>query len=208
MAVRSSDPSLTLRHPTAVLLVAAACFAFLTAAIWLFGTAALDRRALDAVIALATPGMVRVMKIVNYGGDKLVLIPATALLYAAFPRARRRWWIWLALMVAAPAAEGLFKITVGRPRPEGEGFAFPSGHVTAAAAYFGAVIYLAGSVSSRSLRIAIRAAAVIAIALVALARMVLRAHWPSDTLAGAALGLALASAAALVAAVQVRAGEG
>src|SRR5919204_259468 len=36
--------------------------------------------------------------------------------------------------------------------------------------------------------------------LVALARVILGAHWPSDALAGLALGLALASAAALLAA--------
>ena len=37
------------------------------------------------------------------------------------------------------------------------------------------------------------------IVLVAVARVILRAHWPSDALGGIALGLALASAAALLA---------
>jgi membrane-associated phospholipid phosphatase len=46
----------------------------------------------------------------------------------------------------------------------------------------------------------VRALAVAAIVLVALARVLLRAHWPSDAVAGIALGLALASAAAVVAA--------
>ncbi len=187
-------------------MVTAVCFVVLAAAIWLFGTVTLDRQALDGVIALATPGVVRVMKIINYGGDRLVLIPATVLLYVVFPRARRRWWIWAALLVAAPAAEGLIKLAVGRPRPLGDGLAFPSGHVTAAAVYFGALCYLAGWLSPSKLRLAVRVGAVAAIVLVALARVVLRAHWPSDTLAGAALGLALASAAALAASAQVRAG--
>jgi len=35
--------------------------------------------------------------------------------------------------------------------------------------------------------------------LVAMARVVLRAHWPADTLAGIALGLTLASVAVMVA---------
>jgi membrane-associated phospholipid phosphatase len=46
------------------------------------------------------------------------------------------------------------------------------------------------------------------IVLVALARVVLRAHWPSDSLGGIALGLALASAAAAIAAAQRRPAEG
>ena len=148
------------------------------------------------------------MKVVNYAGEKLVLIPAMVVLYVVFRRARRQWWIWAALMVAARIAERLVKLAVGRARPMGEGFAFPSGHVTAAAAYFGTVFYLAGSLSSPALRVTIRAAALATIVLVALARIVLRAHWPSDTLAGAALGLALASSAALAASAQVRAVEG
>jgi len=189
-------------------MITAITFVVLTATIWLFEAVTLDQQAFDAVIALATPGVVRVMKIVNYGGEKLVLIPAMVLLYAVFPRARRQWWIWAALMVAAPTAEGLVKVAVGRSRPMGEGFAFPSGHVTAAAAYFGALFYLAGALSPSGLRVAVRVGAMVMIVLVALARIVLRAHWPSDTLAGAALGLALASAAALAASAQVRAVEG
>ena len=37
------------------------------------------------------------------------------------------------------------------------------------------------------------------IVLVGMARVILRAHWPSDVLAGIALGLALAAAAGLLA---------
>jgi membrane-associated phospholipid phosphatase len=41
--------------------------------------------------------------------------------------------------------------------------------------------------------------AVAGIVLVGMARVILRAHWPSDALGGIALGLALAAAAALIA---------
>jgi membrane-associated phospholipid phosphatase len=40
---------------------------------------------------------------------------------------------------------------------------------------------------------------VVTIVLVAIARIVLRAHWPTDSLAGIALGLTLASIAAMLA---------
>ena len=207
MGIRSTDRRLTLSQPAGVLTITAATFVVLTAAIWVFGTVTLDRQVFDAIGALATPGVVSALKVVNYAGEKLVLIPAMVVLYAVFPRARRRWWIWAALMLTAPTAEGLVKLMVGRARPMGEGFAFPSGHATAAAAYFGALFYLAGSISAPTLRVGIRAIALVVIVLVALARIVLRAHWPSDVLAGSALGLALASAAALAASVQLRAAD-
>ena len=75
---------------------------------------------------------------------------------------------------------------------------FPSGHATAAAAFFGAVIYLVGSTPPR-VRVIVRAGAVLLIVLVAVARVILRAHWPMDALAGIALGLTFASLAALLA---------
>ena len=75
---------------------------------------------------------------------------------------------------------------------------FPSGHATAAAAFFGAVFYLAESLRPPARRL-VRVAALVIIVLVATARVMLRAHWPSDALAGIALGLALASGAALAA---------
>jgi membrane-associated phospholipid phosphatase len=48
----------------------------------------------------------------------------------------------------------------------------------------------------------VRLAALVGALLVAVARVMLRAHWPSDALAGVALGLALASVAALIASAQ------
>jgi undecaprenyl-diphosphatase len=100
-------------------------------------------------------------------------------------------------MASAPLAEWTLKHVVARARPEDPSLGFPSGHATAAAAFFGAVLYLARDLRA-PWRALVRTLAVVAIVLVAVARVVLRAHWPSDALAGVALGLALASAAAIV----------
>jgi undecaprenyl-diphosphatase len=121
------------------------------------------------------------------------------LLFAIFDRARRTWWVWVTLMIAAPLAEGALKLVVGRPRPEGAAYGFPSGHATAAAAYAGALLYLSEALAPRPRR-AVRLLAVMMIVLVGIARVMLRAHWPSDVIGGFALGLALASVAALIAA--------
>ncbi|PYN81761.1 MAG: hypothetical protein DMD96_06820 [Candidatus Rokuibacteriota bacterium] len=181
-----------------VLLVSAGCFLALALVVVVLHQVPGDAAARAWLVGLGSPGVVRVMRVINYLGSWRLLLPATLLLLVAFPRARARWWVWVGLMLAAPAAEGLLKILIGRARPEGPSMGFPSGHATAAAAFFGAVIYLVGSTPPR-VRVIVRAGAVLLIVLVAVARVILRAHWPMDALAGIALGLTFASLAALLA---------
>lgn len=180
-----------------VLLVSAGCFLALALAVLLVDPFPGDAAARRWVLGYGSPAVVEVARVVNHLGSWRVLLPATLVLLVVFPRARARWWLWVALMLAAPAAEGLLKIVIGRTRPEEASMGFPSGHATAAAAFFGAVIYLAGSLRP-PVRVVVRAASVVLIVLVALARVVLRAHWPVDTLAGIALGLLFASLATML----------
>ena len=72
------------------------------------------------------------------------IVPGVLLLLAASRHARRRWWlVGLALIVAPLAGEALQEL-VGRLRPSGPAFGFPSGHATATAAFAVALIYLVG----------------------------------------------------------------
>jgi undecaprenyl-diphosphatase len=153
----------------------------------------------ETLLGLATPRVVDAMRIVNSAGDWRVLVPGILALFVVCRRARERWWVWVALMGAAPIMETVFKHMIARPRPEDVSLGFPSGHATAAAAFFGAVMILAGALPPRACA-GVRALALVMIGLVGLARVILRAHWPSDVLAGIALGLALAAAAGLLAA--------
>src|SRR5260370_41857542 len=68
---------------------------------------------------------------------------------------------------------------------------------TAATAFFGALIHLAQGLPRPARRL-VSVVAVVVIVLVAVARVTLRAHWPTDAAGGIALGAALASAAALI----------
>jgi undecaprenyl-diphosphatase len=185
-------------HPRGVLLVAGACFVTLALSALLFGILPADLAVRDAVLGLASPVVLAVFRKVNHAGDWRVLVPGTLLLFVVFRRARERWWVWVALMIVAPLAEGSLKYLIGRPRPEQTSFGFPSGHSTAAAAFFGALMILAGALPPRACWW-VRALAPVMIALVAIARVMLRAHWPSDVLGGIALGLALAAAAGVIA---------
>lgn len=162
---------------------------------WLPGERALE----ETVVGWASPTVISIFQALNYLGDKRILLPATLLLLWSAPAdARRRWWLWAGVMVAAPVLEGLGKEVIGRLRPMGNAYGFPSGHATAASAFFFLAAYLIGKRLDRSgARVALLwIGAATLIALVAVARIVLRAHWPGDTLGGAALGLACVSLAA------------
>ena len=188
---------LPLQH--GVLVVTLTAFIVLSLAALFVDMVAADTAVRQIVLATASPGVMAVMRVVNVAGDWKFLLPATIALIAVFRHARATWWVWIALMLAAPLAEGAMKMIVGRPRPEALSYGFPSGHATAAAAYFGALLYLSEPLP-RLPRVALRTLAVVLIVLVGVARLMLRAHWPSDVVGGFALGLALASAAAVIAA--------
>jgi membrane-associated phospholipid phosphatase len=138
-----------------------------------------------------------VLRAVDQAGTWRVILPGSLLVFALSRQARTRWWVWTVALLAAPAAETFFKLVIARPRPEAITMGFPSGHATAAAAFFGSVIYLTASLP-RATRNAVWTLAVVSILLVGVTRVSLGAHWPTDALAGMALGISLASAARLL----------
>lgn len=149
----------------------------------------------EAIIGWVSPAGVAFFRIVRYLGRWQFLIPATLLLIWFAPAgARRRWWLWVAVMILAPMAEAAGKEIIARPRPSGQALGFPSGHVTAAAAYFSLFAYLMGQ-RLKDRAVLLWVVVWIPVALVGIARIVQRAHWPADVLGGVALGLAFASAA-------------
>lgn len=147
------------------------------------------------IIDWVPPTGVAIFRMVRYLGRWQFLLPAALLLIWLAPaEARRRWWLWAAVMVLAPIAEGVGKEIIARPRPSGHALGFPSGHVTAAAAYFSLFAYLIGQRLPRR-ALLLWVVVWIPVALVGIARIVQRAHWPADVLGGVALGLAFTSAA-------------
>ena len=118
--------------------------------------------------------------------------------------ARRRWRAATAMALAglAYAAEPALKAIVGRPRPvaglvrvlvNAERSGFPSGHVLAAVLILGAVFVFADEIVwfSRPTATALRAAAVVLLAVIAASRVYLGVHWPSDVIGAALIGAAL-----------------
>jgi undecaprenyl-diphosphatase len=189
-----------------VFLCVAVAFLALAGGVALTGVLPGDAWLRDLILAHASPSLIAVMRWINVAGSWRVLVPAAPLLLL-FPGTRRHWWIWLLLLLAAPSLEYVLKPLVGRARPEGLAFGFPSGHATATAAYMSALAWAAADLRPLG-RWLLRALAAAMVVLVGLARIVLRAHWPSDVLGGIALGLACAVGAVLIASSLDRARAG
>jgi PAP2 superfamily len=158
--------------------------------------AAAEVRMLEAVQgALGRPPVVRVARGMSHFGEHAAGWLAMGAIGALVDRKRRREWIaaTAAVAVAHGASVGVKRV-VRRPRPDDprvhvhvgtpSRLSFPSAHATsttAAAVLFGAL-----------LRKPLAAALVPSMAI---SRMVLGVHYPTDVLAGSALGAAVAVAA-------------
>jgi len=181
----------------AACLASVAAFAALGLIALIAGVAPGDMATRQGLIDGRTATTLEVARWVNHGGTFRVLAPAMLLLFALSPVARRHWWLWGATLAGSGLAEAAAKFLVGRPRPAGESFGFPSGHSTAAATFAVILIYvLSRERGSRRQRVALGALAVILALGVGWARIMLNAHWPSDVLGGWALGVACAAGGA------------
>jgi undecaprenyl-diphosphatase len=138
-----------------------------------------------------------VMKVVTMvGGTSLVAAVLGVAAVVSYVKTRRIMW---PLFMVTTAAGGLglddvVKWLVGRPRPnfrpviEATGWAFPSGHATAAAALCGALAYLLTRNRPWRDSVWIWTAALFVSLMVGLSRVYLGVHWPTDVLGGLLLG--------------------
>jgi undecaprenyl-diphosphatase len=109
---------------------------------------------------------------------------------------RREALAWLAVGVAAALVPELVKAAVARPRPAlwpwllaTTGYSFPSGHAVAGAALYPLLGWLA--LRGRGLGGAGYALGLAVGVFVGVGRLYVGVHWPSDVIAGWAIGAAL-----------------
>jgi len=133
---------------------------------------------------------------VTWSGSARALVPASVVAVVALLAARRRFEALLmgSSMVTATLLVYALKALVGRARPAlwqtdwYWGSSFPSGHTLSSAAFATAATLCLARLWPRSAT----PATVVALAwtgLVALSRLVLGVHWPSDVLAALCLGV-------------------
>lgn len=133
------------------------------------------------------------------------VVAAVAVVVAAVRR-------WLPAAVAITVArlgelgtETAVKVLVDRSRPvlahplaTGSGYSFPSGHTAGSAALYGVLVLLALPVVGRRWQVTVATVGVVFVLAVVASRVLLGVHYPSDVVAGLALGLVWAVVAVLV----------
>ena len=167
---------------------------------------AFDERLRALVHDLASPRLTALMRAASLYGGPAVLVPAGLVAAGAF---LIRGWHRGALLVVVTLAgagllNGLLKFSFARVRPASffdyplpGSPSFPSGHALYAVSIFGGLaVLLTARVRNLLLQIAIWFVAISLILLVGLSRVYLGVHYPSDVLAGYAIGVIWVTAVA------------
>jgi len=176
---------------------------------WVFGgltqdvlghddTVMTDPRVTSLVVAHRVGWLNAPMEILTWLGSNAVLIPVVVVVGGLF-LLRRRDWRPLALLAAAlggaVALYDIVKPLVGRPRPPSSiwighygGAAFPSGHATAAVAFYATLALILSTGASHGRRALAWSGAALVVLVVGASRVYLGAHWLTDVLGGYALG--------------------
>lgn len=156
---------------------------------------ALDLAVHQAMFALRTPLADSAMAAVASIGDWPVLLPAAVLAFG-YLAWRRRWiaaWHWVAALAFGLALTTALGYLLDMPKPPSisavAGFSFPSAPVTMATVMFGFFAVLIARELPGRRRVWPYVIGALIVALLVFARLYLGAHWLSDVLGGALLGL-------------------
>jgi membrane-associated phospholipid phosphatase len=189
----------------AVLVADAAAFITVTALVWARSAwlNQLDEHLSSSarMFGSSHPGWISAMRVVTLGGAAVVLIPliAVALGVCLWQRRLRAALLLVCVLAIAIPVRLLLSTLVHRPRPvdgftAASGWAYPSGHTTwAACTAIALAVALWPALRTRQLRGLVVAVAVIWPVAVAISRVALLAHWPSDVV-GAILYATMAMA--------------
>ena len=204
--LRNQDGALEVAVLAGLALCSVSAFALLLSAVMFNPAMALADAAIGQFVqGLRTDWANAAMVGITMLGDMAVLLPLAVLLVAALA-AYRQWVLTGAVVTAMLAGWGflsLFKSLLHRARPiamyQGiDGFSFPSGHSTFATILYGIMALFVAQVLPARARPWVYGGGAGLIGLIALSRVYLLAHWPSDVLAGILFGGMLVFVVALV----------
>ena len=133
-------------------------------------------------------------------GVVVLMIVAVAALFLVLTNHKYSAILLLVSTAGGIILNGILKLGFNRPRPsifvptvQAVSSSFPSGHAMSAAIVYSTVAYLAARLHKRRwARWLVMTAAFLVIALISISRLYLGVHYPSDVIAGVAIGLAWA----------------
>lgn len=165
-------------------------------------TQAFDDSVIRWMGAHHSPGLDAVMlEVTALGtGTVVMMVVAVAALFLVLNQRKYSASLLLASTFGGIVLNGVLKLGFNRPRPSlfvpavhSVSSSFPSGHAMSAAIVYATVAYLAARLHRKKwARWVVMTAALTLIALISLSRMYLGVHYPSDVIAGVAIGLAWA----------------
>lgn len=137
-----------------------------------------------------------VMQIMSSLGETTAVAIMAALIAAMLWLSKKK--IKAIFLILTPATATLLswvlKVAINRPRPNADiletgGYSFPSGHTVYAIAFFGLLFYLLPSLIKNPMLVTVfRIILALVIIMIAVSRVYLGEHWPSDVLGGLLLG--------------------
>ena len=162
-------------------------------------TLAFDDRIRTMVHSMASPRLTALMRAASlYGGPTVLALIGIVLALTFLLRGWQRGALLVVLTIGgASLLNGLLKLSFARVRPAAffdyplpASPSFPSGHALFAASFFGgSAALLSARLRSHALRVVVWVVAIFLAALVGLSRVYLGVHYPSDVLAGYAIGV-------------------
>lgn len=160
-----------------------------------------DMRVLNLMPTIRTPLQTSFFRFVTFSANSETVLLLVVLAGIVLWRKRQRVMagLFVAVLIAEEGGTYILKHIVGRMRPERylslykeDSYSFPSGHVLRATVIFGLFSYLLyRSFKSSIARLGIILGYICSIALVAISRVYLGVHYPSDVMASIFLGASL-----------------
>lgn len=149
------------------------------------------------MLSVRTPFLVQVFSEVTFFGNTITIIGIAGIIgtFLLFSKTRRVYIAgFITTLLGSAASVYALKVLVARARPSGLipaiteiSFSFPSGHATASIALYGFLAFLLCRLYPERKRVVLMVAIAIILA-IGFSRLYLGAHFPSDVIAGYALG--------------------
>lgn len=184
-----------------VVLFAASSVVFIIVAdrVFLQHKEAFDHRVFDFLGQYVTNFNSTIMQAITFLGTATFLFPANVLLAAYFAFIQKHKWYSIKIPVIGITSPLLMlglKQLFNRPRPlipllhPAHGTSFPSGHSLTSMTFYGLLIYIVWErVKNPYIKWPVIVALIALIHLIGFSRIYLRVHYPSDVMAGFAIGL-------------------